>query len=61
MDMIEVFITKKNHNPPYLAQWEYEGCGHYSWFPTQKEFLEYFDGWDARLRPTNFEIRRKAK
>ena len=54
--MIEVFVAKKeNHDPPYLAQWD----GYYSWFPTQKELLEYFDGWDAVLRPTSFERIRK--
>lgn len=59
--MIEVFVTKKeNHDPPYLAQWIMDGNGYYSWFPTPKELLEYFDGWDAVLRPTSFErIRRR--
>lgn len=59
---MEVRITKRvDHFPQkYLAEWSLSGLGYSCWFHTQKELMEYFASWNAKVIATNFKFRKRG-
>lgn len=57
---MEVRITKRDDHFPqhYLAEWSIDGLGFSCWFHTQKELMEYFACWNAKVIATNFKFRK---